>query len=211
MNVSTNDYMRIVERIDKISGSYHGTVIFNDWVEMTALAFSNFPEVNPKIYNQREKRYLELAEKHKSHIEDFAEMTAFLAECFETELDDYLGKIYMQLDAGNSKTGQFFTPFHISEMVAKAVTDEADDVITLNEPSCGGGAMIIAVAKALNEKGINYQQKLRVIAQDLSVNSCYMCYVQMSMLGINGMVIQGDTLAMKEPRPDQIYRTIFWR
>lgn len=211
MIVHKQIYKQIVETINQISGSYHSTVIFNDWVEMTALAFVNtycpFASKEWKdVWDLREQRYLELAKKHQAYINVFSEMVGMLAMCFEQEFDDYLGKIYMELDAHNAKTGQFFTPFHISELTAR-LTGFTDEPIVVNEPSCGGGGMIIAKAKSLKERGYDYQKNMRVIAQDLSVNSCYMCYVQMSLIGINGVVIQGDTLAAKTPGPEQMWYT----
>ena len=57
--------------------------------------------------------------------------------------------------------------------------------------------MILATAKALKDIGINYQRKLKVVAQDLDWLGVYMTYVQCSMIGIDAIVVQGDTL--KEP------------
>ena len=68
------------------------------------------------------------------------------------------------------------------------------DKITVNEPSCGGGAMIIAAAKVLQEHEINYQKAMDVVAQDLDWKGVYMCYVQLSLLGISAICVQGDTL-----------------
>ena len=67
----------------------------------------------------------------------------------------------------------------------------------MNEPSCGGGAMILATAKALKNAGINYQRRLKVVAQDLDWLGVYMTYVQCNIIGIDAIVVQGDTL--KEP------------
>lgn len=55
--------------------------------------------------------------------------------------------------------------------------------------------MIIAAAMALKEKGVDYQRKMHVIAQDLDWKGVYMCYLQLSLLGINAICVQGDTLA----------------
>ena len=66
--------------------------------------------------------------------------------------------------------------------------------------------MILAFAKALNRKGLNYQKMLKVTAQDLDWNSVYMSYVQLSIAGINAVVIQGDTLKAEEPEP---YQTMY--
>ena len=55
--------------------------------------------------------------------------------------------------------------------------------------------MIIATAAALKEKGINYQKNMEVAAQDLDWKGVYMCYLQLSLLGIRAVCVQGDTLA----------------
>jgi hypothetical protein len=47
---------------------------------------------------------------------------------------------------------------------------------------------------ALKDKGINYQRAMRVTAQDLDWLAVYMTYIQLSFMGINAVVIQGDTL-----------------
>ena len=70
--------------------------------------------------------------------------------------------------------------------------------------------MIIAAAKVLKDRGINYQKCMQVVAQDLDWKAVYMCYVQLSLLGINAVVVQGNTLIepdwMSRP-PECIFRT----
>ena len=74
---------------------------------------------------------------------------------------------------------------------------DSDGYCEIYEPSCGAGGMIIALASVLQRRGINYQRCMRVVAQDLDWRSVYMCYLQLSLLGIRATVVQGDTL--KEP------------
>ena len=62
----------------------------------------------------------------------------------------------------------------------------------------GGGGLILATAKVLCDKGINYQRCLDVVARDLDWNGVYMTYVQLTIIGIKAVVIQGDTLAEPE-------------
>ena len=73
-----------------------------------------------------------------------------------------------------------------------------EENIKMSEPSTGGGGLILATAKVLCDKGINYQRCLDVVARDLDWNGVYMTYVQLSMIGIKAVVIQGDTLAEPE-------------
>lgn len=100
---------------------------------------------------------------------------------------------------GNKRTGQFFTPFNLSELCAKIESSEEiskeNKIIKVYEPSAGSGGMILAYAKALKEKGINYQRQLKVVAQDLDFRAVYMSYIQLSLCGIKAQVQQGDTLS----------------
>lgn len=133
----------------------------------------------------------------------------------EEDLSDVLGAVYMECGMGSKHTGQFFTPYHLSELTAQLAVDikkaaANDGMITLNEPSCGGGGMIIATCKILRDAKINYQRRLNVIAQDLDWNGVYMTYLQLSLIGCKAVVVQGDTLRepyAKHYPPERIMRT----
>lgn len=127
---------------------------------------------------------------------EFVRMAALLAETLEEDMTDVLGQIYMESGMGSKAAGQFFTPFHLSEACAALAIPDPDETgrIHINEPSCGGGGMIIAAAVVLKKRGIDYQRKMKVVAQDLDWKGVYMCYLQLSLLGINAVVVQGNTL-----------------
>lgn len=165
-----------------------------------AMAISNSTTpFHGRIWKEREETYMTTMSKYSDEERlKLCEMTAWLAETLDDGPDDVLGDIYMKSGMGSKAAGQFFTPFHLSELTARLSVDtvvlDSNDVIEINEPSCGGGGMIIAVAKVLHEAGINYQQKMDVVAQDLDWKGVYMCYVQLSLLGIKAICVQGDTL-----------------
>lgn len=54
--------------------------------------------------------------------------------------------------------------------------------------------MVIAAAEVLKERGVDYQKKMNVVAQDLDWKSVYMCYLQLGLLGIPAICVQGNTL-----------------
>ena len=58
--------------------------------------------------------------------------------------------------------------------------------------------MILAYAKVLKDKGVNYQRKIKAIAQDLDYRAVYMTYIQLSLCGIKAKVQQGDSLLNTE-------------
>lgn len=193
-----NQKKEIIKIINDISGKYSAYEVFSDWIKCSALAISNSCQLlHNKIWKEREQAYIETMRKYT--LEErlkLREMFHMLADTLETEMSDVLGDIYMKSGMGSKAAGQFFTPYHLSKLCAEISLPEPDKngKIQINEPSCGGGGMIIAAASALKEKGINYQHVMEVVAQDLDWKGVYMCYLQLSLLGIRAMVVQGDTL-----------------
>lgn len=201
----------IIKKIEQLSGQYSAYEIFSDWIKAAALCIENSTgNYDRKIYEKREEQYMEIAKKHHEKMGDFADMTGMLAISLENNMEDVLGKIYMQAGLGSKQTGQFFTPFHLSYLTAKISmpedTSEQNPYI-MNEPSTGGGGMIIAAAKVLKDRGLNYQRCLKVVAQDLDWKGVYMTYVQLSLLGIEATVIQGDSLNGENPTEEQKFYT----
>lgn len=188
---------KISKALQNLIGRYSYHVIFSDWVEMMALAISNASTIRrDALWQTREKRYMELAKRYTAHeLEELSKMYGMLVIAFDAEFDDYLGKIFMEADIKDARNGQFFTPFSLSELNAELIVPTVnDEKIKVNEPTCGAGGMIIALAKTLKDKKINYQRKLKVIAQDLDWTAVHMCYVQLSLIGVNAVVCQGNTL-----------------
>ena len=207
---------QIIATINAISGRYAPYNIFSDWIEMCSLAIQNqVTFVHSKIWKQREEQYLDISKRYtEKELDKFAEMFVLLGDALTENMSDVLGEIFMEAGMGSKYTGQFFTPFHLSELCARMnITQEViakNERITLNEPSCGGGGMVIAACKVLHDAGFDYQRKLDVVAQDLDWKGVYMTYLQLSLIGCRAIVVQGDTL-MDPYRdgypPERIMRT----
>ena len=194
----------IVKRIQRMSGSQSPYNIFSDWIECFALSIANTSmPIHNSVWQEREKRYKQIMNKYsKEERIHFAEMCGLLTLAYEDgdgfRFGDILGEIYMESGSGNKNTGQFFTPYNVSFLTATmSIPADYDGKkpIKVNEPSCGAGGMIVATAEVLYRKGINFQKCIQAEAQDLDWRAVYMCYVQLSLLGINAVVVQGDTLA----------------
>ncbi len=189
----------IIKIINRMSGKYSPHSIFNDWIECASLSIQNSCVLfHDELWQKREKQYISIMKKYN---EDerllLCKMNALLCKALEERIEDVLGYVYMQSGCYNKHLGQFFTPFHLSKLTADLSIPKdinEDNVYEINEPSAGGGGMIIAVASILKERGVNYQKCMRVTAQDLDWMGVYMSYLQFSYLGINAEVAQGDTL-----------------
>lgn len=182
---------QIIKNFNEFDGSRNRHSLFCDWVKFMAISISN----QVWFSWEREEEYRQLARTYDAEsMSRFSDMMGMLWEAFDTEINDYLGQIYMEGNMGNKSTGQFFTPFHLAELVAMMQPNDPEQKVIVNEPACGGGGMVLAKAKAIQDAGGNYQDTLKVIAQDLDWTGVYMTYTQLSMAGINAVVIQGDTL-----------------
>lgn len=185
---------KIIKTIQSMTGKYGVYNIFEDWVRMMAMAYANQIFFSQK----REDEYLEIMKRYDdAEKAKLCEMYAWLLEWAEEQMTDMLGYIYMHLELGSKAHGQFFTPYHVCQMMAKMQKYDGK-VMKVNEPSCGAGGNIIALAEALKEQGINYQQKMEIICQDIDTKAVYMTYVQMCLYGIPAIVYQANTLSDPE-------------
>lgn len=192
----------IVKLFEKLRYRHNMFSVFSDFLEMSAIAISNSVDMINRP--SREKRHLEIIKRYeKEELEIFPKILDELIDELEENPSDVLGSIYMQLELSNSWQGQFFTPMSISHLMAELMIPgfekkiEEKGYISINDPAVGGGATIIGLANALKNKGYNYQKVMRVVAQDIDIKSVHMCYVQLSLLGINAVVIRGNTLTLK--------------
>ncbi len=188
----------IIKTIKEIAGRYSEYEVFTDWIRCMALSISNSVQLfHNSVWQDREKVYLDTIKKYnEEEAQALSRLMGMLAETMEAKMQDVLGSIYMDAGMGSKAAGQFFTPYHLSQVCAELTVPEPDDTgkIHINEPSCGGGGMVIAAADALRRKGVNYQKSMEVVAQDLDWKAVYMCYVQLSLYGIRAVCVQGNTL-----------------
>lgn len=200
--------------ITSMSGRNSAYKIFTDWIECAALSTANAASIfHGRVWNDREENYKSIMSRYtKKEQEKLVEMFNILLAELEENPRDVLGELFMKGGMGEAAGGQFFTPYHVSKMMAElaVLQPEQDGIVKMSEPSCGSGGGIIAAAMTLGERGDDYQKKMRVVAQDLDLRCVYMCYVQLSYLGIDAVVVQGNTLSeayMKGYPENKVFRT----
>lgn len=198
------DYKKSFQnKLDKLSRNYGKYTVFSDFLKMCSISIYNVFAKNEEM----EKVYLNTIKAYEK--EDrvlFTKMFADLIMMYKTADDiiDILGPIYEHENLSNSHIGQFFTPSHIAELMSKvSISDNKSDFekiikengfITMCEPTCGSGVMIIAFAKVLKSFDINYQKNLLVTANDISDVCAYMTYIQLALYGLPAIVYCGNAL-----------------
>ena len=192
--------------------------VWRDFIVMFACSLSN--PVDKSHYEEREEHYLKIIRKyHKQEQKLFPELAAQTVLALEKNPEqDFLGGIFMELKLGDEHDGQFFTPYHVCDMMAKiAIGDISKEIdqkgyITIHDPCCGAGATLIAgvheARRQLEKQNLNYQNHVLVAAQDIDEVVALMCYIQLSLLGVAAYIKVGNTFT--EPITDGDSTENYW-
>lgn len=177
--------------------------VFSDFVELAALSISN--AVDRTQYDAREARYMQIVGSYTpEEVQRFPRMLAVLVDWLEQGFADCLGELFMTLELGNHWKGQFFTPYPICTLMAGLTLGDAraeverSGFVTVSDPASGAGAMLLAMAEAIQEQGINYQRAMHATAVDVDATAVHMSYVQLSLTNCPALVVHGNSLTLKE-------------
>ena len=202
--VSTN--CEFVRLLTSISQRYNAWEVWSDFVSMFAIAISN--AVDPRYRDAREETYMSIIQKYNEHERPvFPKLVAEVVMALEENPEqDFLGRMFMELNLGDHWKGQFFTPYDICELMAAITASRAVEqieekgYITINDCACGAGATLIAGCHAIRDElyhkksPLCWQNHVLVAAQDLDCTAAMMCYIQLSLLGCAGYVKVGNSL-----------------
>lgn len=176
--------------------------VWEDLISATAcsLANSTDPDKTNVQYKEREREYAQCI-KRLGGVDKPAKCFAIMVEALERDPEqDFLGELYMELNLGNHWKGQFFTPYHICDFMAKITEGDIDGeiekkgFISIFDPACGAGATLIAAANNAKKAKHNFQNHILFVGQDIDRIVGMMCYIQLSLLGCAGYICIGNTL-----------------
>lgn len=178
----------IIKLLNSLEGRYSRWDIWQDFIVLSAVSIAN--AFGGPYREQREAMYLERSKKYStSELEVLAQMLAEVVDEMEQNPDqDMLGELFMALGLANEWKGQFFTPYDICR--AMAAMNLGEDLksqieekgwVSVSDPACGAGALLLAFANECKRNHINYQTSVFFVAQDIDFLAGCMCYIQMSL------------------------------
>lgn len=187
-----------------LTGSRNLWQVWSDVIFLIAVSISNTLDTGPRK-EEREKRYMEIIKNYsESERQVIVQISAAITEALDNKPDqDLLGGLFMELNLGNERGGQFFTPYNVCCAMASITAEvEIKEIIAengyvkVNDCACGAGATLIAFANRIHDDlGINYQTDCMFVGQDIDYTTALMCYIQLSLLGCPGYIKIGDTLS----------------
>lgn len=200
-----------IKTFNEIAYRHNPWTVWTDFVNMAATSIANAVDREEARWKRREQSYLASVKKYeRDETDKIIRLFSLTAQALEENpAQDFLGKLYMNLDFGSSWSGQFFTPWHVSEVMARMALTEAihTEIATKGfasvcDPACGAGCMLLAFADVCrNVEKFNYQERILFVAQDIDRVVAQMCYIQLSLLGCAGYVVVGNTLTQPQTGP----------
>jgi type I restriction-modification system DNA methylase subunit len=185
-----SDFRKILERL---AYGHDTRRVFDAFTRFAACALAA---------QTREAEYLEEAKRwQKSDLEMFAEALGALVNEMESKpFEDLIGGYYMEFALSSKDqqwNGEYHTPKPICDMMARMTLGDmaalpAEGPITVCEPACGAGAMILSIGQACSPE---VRRRLRVTAIDINRTACNMAFVNTTLWGIPARIIHGNSLS----------------
>ena len=197
-----NHKAEFIKIFNSLSRKHHKYEIFRDFVFMSAVSIHN-AFIKKGVFRENiEKEYSSIEIKYSvEERQSISLLLALLIEMLNPKSLDVLGGLYMDLELGNNNNWQFFTPPEISELMASITLgdrlDNLESFITISEPACGAGGMILAFAHLMTSKKYNPQNTMWVECWDIDRNAALMCYLQLSLWNVPAKVVVGNTLSLE--------------
>lgn len=198
--MKTDEEKEFITLFEQLCCSRSDWQVWSDLISVFACSISNSLDRVPEHFEVREKEYEDCIQRLGS-VEIAAKLFSMVVLALEHNPEqDFLGSLYMRLNLGNHWKGQVFTPYNVSRMMAEITIEcsldklKEKEFISICDPTCGAGSMLIAAANYLKRKLEYWQNLVLFIGQDIDRVVGLMCYIQLSLLGCAGYVRIGDSL-----------------
>ena len=218
---------KLVKLIQKAGTRYEDWKVFSDFTLMLACAISTHCDL--RTSEEREEQYKKTIGSYDKETQAlFPQMCAELVLALTDgaivgHYEDVLGQTFHALGVENKWKGQFFTPIHLSDVMAEISFEGFDKKVeergfaSVYEPACGAGSTILGFLNAFRTQ---YQDRgfdtFVVHAGDIDERCVHMCYIQLSLCGVAAIVEQRNALTMELTggiwyTPMYIYQGWEWR
>lgn len=165
----------------------HSYDLYRQWLDAVWVFLDSAN--NPEAFKECLDRH-----KYAEGVEFGRLMGVYTEAVEELPFQDILGELFMRLDVNSARSGQYFTPWNIAEMMARmqfsreqfeAVVAEKGEV-SVCDPAVGSGVMLLAFAKVVHgELGRTGLNRLRLYGTDIDQRCVLMCRIQLRMNGLD--------------------------
>ncbi|MCE1451793.1 SAM-dependent methyltransferase [Enterobacter hormaechei] len=174
--------------------------VFSDFI---TLAASELDMARIRTPENIERSREICAKYSESDISNMHALFGLMICALEAKFHDFLGAIFMELELGDDRNGQYFTPYNVQSLLARLLMPDFDETIRreglvmVSDPASGAAGMIVAYAELLLEAGYNPSEQMFGSCIDIDPIAADMAFIQLSLLGIPAEVITGNALTIQ--------------
>lgn len=149
------DYKQeFIKCLKSIGYAKRPSTVFQDFLTVSSISIAN------TVYNSKEleAQYFDVLNQYENP-EKLTELLSLTVLAMEEKPQDFLGQIYMSENFGNKGASQFFTSYHVAELMAEMnIGDyfekeiEEKGFIKIADTCCGSGVMTIAIFEAIKNE-----------------------------------------------------------
>lgn len=188
------DLSGITSPLETVEGYGHGRFdVFRDWVRLMLASLQRDDETYLGILEEydRGRDRPEGSRPPDLFSEAFGELMVKMEETNR----DVLGDVYEELGAQKDAFGQHFTPHPTVRSLAEmnTVAVNPDPPVTVADPTCGSGRMLVYAAAEIDEHTLCFGRDLDLTCAQMSALNC--CF-----FNIDSVVVWGDSLKCERRR-----------
>jgi len=210
-NDLAKEFVKRLGDLQRLEG-WRESEAFFAWLEAAARALIGASLVGYKEEWQKNEDSFLRIEKHWQKRADtksvMAEMTGIVMLALSKDPVDFLSPLFMDV-GGSGHLGQFFTPWSVSTMMAEmtvgskeelfeSATKNGRDYISLSEPACGVGGMVLAANEVMRKRGIDISSQILWHCVDVDWRAVCGTFIQTTLTGTPAVVIHGNTLTLQQ-------------
>ena len=195
----TSEFRKILRTLTD-GGRLRMWEVFQDFSELSFCAIAKETYCAAATRGAIEARYMKVAGRYDGEqLKGFCRMLGITSLVISQRPEDFLGGIYEEEGFCEKEFGaQFFTPQHLARVKASLTLGNISHeipVVTLSEPACGSGRLVLACAAEMRDQGFDVQKRLWVDAVDLDFVCQQITYLQLAFAQIPGRVSHGNSLS----------------
>lgn len=182
--------VRLFDEAARTTGHGRGRV-FSDFLTVARCALAG-QTMEDEYHETIQKGYTE-GDVGKRGIDTLKDAFHLMIGAMEDTGQDVLGDVF-QGAITYGENGQFFTPDSVCELMAGLTVpnDRTDQPKTINDPACGSGRQLLAVAKK--------QPHWEFTGQDVDHRCVQMTAINMGLNGLRGWAVWQNTLTLETHR-----------
>ncbi|EMA54886.1 N-6 DNA methylase [Halococcus salifodinae] len=173
--------------------------VFRDWIDIVFTSLQRDDDSHDEMVDRYESDFGE--ETTQTAFEAYSEGFANLLAAMEKTDADVLGCLYQEYGAPSEENGQHFTPPPTARLLGGMMlpTDEKiesttpDDPLTIHDPTCGSGSLLVGAGQRLEELADSPYAAL-FFGQDIDIRCAKMTAINFAIRGLPGFAIHGDSL-----------------